>query len=130
MKYYTENPNIRCINIVNCCYMKLTSLKYVLETMKNFQTINRSFCSSSLTNSFPLSKFCKNAGYSLSYNSREVACHAIEMYTEKLKSDRHWELKVHAFRAALEKVIVKSWPHRAHSQMSNMKYQQGLEFLE
>lgn len=88
------------------------------------------FCSSFLTNSFPISKFCKNAGYSLSYNSREVACHAIEMYMEKLKSDKHLELKVHAFRAALEKVIMKSWPQHTHSQLSNMKYRQGLEFLE
>lgn len=109
--------------------MKLTSLKYT-KSRKKIQNTKKSLCSSSLTNSFPLSTFCKNARYNLSYNSREVACHATEMYMKKLKSDRQRELKVHAFRAALEKVIVKSWPQLAHSQLSNTKYQEGLEFLE
>lgn len=66
----------------------------------------------------------------LSYNCREVACHAIEMYIERLKLGQQWELKIHAYRAAIEKLIVGTWPHLRHSHLTNIKYTEDLTFAQ
>ncbi|XP_040151853.1 protein RRNAD1 isoform X2 [Anopheles arabiensis] len=63
----------RFIKLVCCCYMKLS-------------------CESSISNGepkeygFPLSDFCRRTNLTLSYEAREMACHAIEQYRERLSA--------------------------------------------
>lgn len=81
-------------------------------------------------NGFPLSKFCVRNNYELSYHSREIACHAIENYIEKLLKGEQWRLKIHTYRAVLEKIIVNNFPNHHHCALSNVKYTEGLTFTE
>ncbi|XP_040151852.1 protein RRNAD1 isoform X1 [Anopheles arabiensis] len=91
----------RFIKLVCCCYMKLS-------------------CESSISNGepkeygFPLSDFCRRTNLTLSYEAREMACHAIEQYRERLSGDYH-ELKIHAYRAAIESIIVRLRPDLKHA---------------
>lgn len=77
---------------------------------------------------FPLSDFCKHNNYALSYQAKEMACHAIESYTEKLLQGECWRLKIHAYRALLEKIIVSIRPDLQHSAVTSVKYSQDLTF--
>uniref|UniRef100_A0A182WIP3 Methyltranfer_dom domain-containing protein n=1 Tax=Anopheles minimus TaxID=112268 RepID=A0A182WIP3_9DIPT len=86
----------RFVKLVCCCYMKLSSP-------------NTTFNDAANDYGFPLSDFCRTAKLGLSYEAREIACHAIEQYRDKLKSGYH-ELKVHAYRAAIENIIVRMRP--------------------
>lgn len=54
----------------------------------------------------------------------------MEMYIDKLKYGQHTELKIHAYRAALEKIIITDWPELRHSHLSNIKYREDLKFEE
>ncbi|KAJ3639357.1 hypothetical protein Zmor_002719 [Zophobas morio] len=109
LKLYNECDKVQFINIVGCCYMKLT-------------TLPESNCG------FPLSKFCKTNKYDLSYHSREIACHAIENYIDKLRKNECWRLKIHTYRAALEKIITKKCPDYHHCALNNVKYTEDLTF--
>lgn len=79
---------------------------------------------------YPLSNFCKVNNYNLPYNAREIACHAIETYIERLNVGHHWELKIHAYRACIEKLIVAKWPNMNHFPLCNVKYTENLQFFE
>ncbi|XP_021695875.1 protein RRNAD1-like [Aedes aegypti] len=103
MKLFLSCPEAKFIKLVCCCYMKLSTVK---DKCSNF--------------GFPTSAFCKQSGLHLSYEAREIACHAIEQYCNKLGSD-YEELKVHAFRAAAEKIIVKFHPQLKHSGLRSTK---------
>ncbi|XP_019537357.3 methyltransferase-like protein 25B [Aedes albopictus] len=114
MKLFLSCPEAKFIKLVCCCYMKLTTAK---DKCSNY--------------GFPLSAFCKQRELHLSYEAREIACHAIEQYYSKLGSD-YQELKVHAFRAAVEKIIVQLYPHLKHSgvrstKVTNLSFQQYCE---
>uniref|UniRef100_A0A182XZ70 Methyltranfer_dom domain-containing protein n=1 Tax=Anopheles stephensi TaxID=30069 RepID=A0A182XZ70_ANOST len=101
LRLFLACPECRFVKLVCCCYMKLS-------------------CDNSTPNAaaneygFPLSEFCRTSKLSLSYEAREIACHAIEQYRDKLKSD-YGELKVHAYRAAIESIIVRLRPDLKHS---------------
>lgn len=110
LRLYKECDNIRFINIVGCCYMKLTTNKY------------------SSYSGFPMSDLFKNLNVNFSYNSREIACHAIENYIEKLKQGQSWKLKIHAYRAAIEKIIINNRPDLKHMPLANIKYTEDLSF--
>ncbi|XP_062549539.1 methyltransferase-like protein 25B [Armigeres subalbatus] len=103
MKLFLSCPEARFIKLVCCCYMKLSTAK---DKCTNY--------------GFPMSTFSKQLGLGLSYEAREIACHAIEQYNRKLGGD-YGELKVHAFRAAVEKIIVKLYPHLKHSGLRSTK---------
>lgn len=78
---------------------------------------------------YPLSNFCKAERFDFDYSVLELACHAIESYAKRLKSDEdHKALKIHAYRAELEKHILKEMPHMRHSQLSNVKYNKDMDF--
>ncbi|KAL3289940.1 hypothetical protein HHI36_023323 [Cryptolaemus montrouzieri] len=109
LRLFNEISNIKYINIVGCCYMKLST--------------NR--C---LNVGFPLSKFCKNNNYQLCYNSREIACHAIENYIMKLNEGEYWKLKIHAYRATIEKILIEMDSQYKHIPLANVKYSIDLDF--
>ncbi|XP_065093077.1 methyltransferase-like protein 25B [Ochlerotatus camptorhynchus] len=103
MKLFLSCPEARFIKLVCCCYMKLTTDE---DMTSNY--------------GFPVSAFSKQLGLYLSYEAREIACHAVEQYHSKLESD-YQELKVHAFRAAVEKIIVNLRPDWKHSGLRSTK---------
>lgn len=109
LRLYSESSEAQFINIVSCCYMKLS-----LDPTTH--------CG------FPLSAFCKQTDFQLDYLSCETACHAIENYVEKIKITGCQHLKIHSFRAALECLLAKN--NLRHSAVGNVKYESGLSFRE
>ncbi|GAB0090253.1 protein RRNAD1 [Sergentomyia squamirostris] len=112
LELFRNCPEVKFIAVVGCCYMKLTERGY------------------------PLSKHVKNQRCDkskrifLSYEAREVACHAAEMYQERLSQGLFDDLKIHAYRSALEKIIVKLSPQLKHSGLRSVKYRDCSSFPE
>ncbi|XP_056401112.1 methyltransferase-like protein 25B, partial [Hyla sarda] len=103
LRHFARCPNIIGITSVACCYMKLTTC----EVPQPPGVLAPSHCSDSLLQQYgyPVSSWVSGLpGHKLSYKSREVACHAIEDYIERLKGESDI-LRVHCYRAALETVI-------------------------
>lgn len=74
---------------VGCCYMKMEEL-------------------------YPMSHFLKSQEwFELSYTARELSCHAIEMYSERLGEDKA-KLKIHCYRAVLEHLLMAKDPNLRH----------------
>lgn len=110
MNFYLHCPEAKFLNLVGCCYMKLTcSLQKDPITFRGY----------------PLSKYLsqRTSGDSsqLSYEAREIACHAIEQYEQRLRADNFEYLRVHSYRAAFEKIICRRWPHLRHSGLRSIK---------
>jgi len=84
----------------------------------------------------------------MSYQAREVACHAIEKFIEKLQTggimfykcawsckDEYFlgdsaSLKVHCFRAILESLIERHQPNMRHTPMKSVRIDTDMTFLE
>jgi len=82
IKMFTQDTDAVMLNSVGCCYMKIHE-------------------------HFPMSCFTKEqAWHQLSYTSNELACHALEMYTDRLRREQEDKLKVHCYRALLEKLLI------------------------
>ena len=67
--------------------------------------------------------------HELSYVAREMSCHAIESYASRLKEGAD-NLKVHCYRAVLEKLIMEKDPNLAHSGLRSVKNTDLLAFSE
>ncbi|XP_012059464.1 PREDICTED: protein RRNAD1-like [Atta cephalotes] len=113
LRLYTSQCETRFICIVGCCYMKLT--------LKN---------PADVSNGYPLSKYLSSftKHKKLSYTALEVACHAIESYCDKLKTGNYEDLIVHAYRAALETILVKQNSQLRHTQVRNVKVTKPISF--
>lgn len=113
LKIFYESSEAAFINLVGCCYMKLT-------------TKSNDF------NGYPLSNYLKQLQKTkdihLTYESREIACHAIEMYIQKLRNDNYDDLKIHSYRAAIETIIVKYHPQLKRTGLRSVKHKDGLSF--
>ncbi|GIY83866.1 protein RRNAD1 [Caerostris darwini] len=95
---------------IGCCYMKL-------ETNIDGE-------------GYPLSNFIKSLAYhSLSYEAKEMACHALEMYVQRLH-DKVSHLKIHCYRATLEKCIVHHYPTLKHLGLRGVKHAELIPFHE
>lgn len=57
----------------------------------------------------------------LSFEAREIACHAIEVYAKRLAEMNYDYLRIHSFRAAIERIICKYWPNQKHSGLRSIK---------
>lgn len=75
-----------------------------------------------------MSEYCKQRNFELCYNSKEIACHAIENYIERLIEGEYWKLKIHAYRATIEKILAEIEPEFKHIPLANVKYAQDLDF--
>lgn len=110
INFFLRCPEAKFVNLVGCCYMKLT-------------------CSSQrdpyVSVGYPLSSYLMHriqiSNY-LSYESREIACHAIEQYEMRLRADDFEYLRVHSYRAAIEKIICEHWPQWRHSGLRSIKH--------
>lgn len=113
LKNFLKYSDIRFINIVGCCYMKLT-----LNSKDNLL-------------GYPLSFHVQNNKTSkLSYEMLEMACHANEKYSKKLMDNDYHQLKIHSFRAALEKIIVKYRKDLKHSGLKSVQHNDNMTFNE
>ncbi|XP_066983035.1 methyltransferase-like protein 25B [Macrobrachium rosenbergii] len=113
LRIFANSPACHGVVSVGCCYMKLT----VNDTGISYP-------------GYPMSKFVQSLkGNHLSYEAREVACHAIEMYSERLHLGAD-NLKVHCYRAALEDIIVKHWPEHRHAGLRSVNHAHKMEFAE
>lgn len=76
LKHFVIDPKVRFVCMVGCCFMKLTCDKE--------------------DNGYPMSDYVKGLGRvnRLSYYSREIACHAIETYNDRLLKGKYEDLKV------------------------------------
>lgn len=73
---------------------------------------------------YPLSAYLRDESSfetHLSYETREIACHAIEKYAKKLSSGNYDSLRVHSYRAAIEKIICGNWPLLKHAGLRSIK---------
>ncbi|KAJ8678870.1 hypothetical protein QAD02_014657 [Eretmocerus hayati] len=113
LKMYASEDDVRFICTVGCCYMKLT--------LRDSDEIR-----------FPMSDFlgAKRNYPALSYAALEVACHAVEKHCEKLKSKDFGDLKVHAYRAVLEYLLIEKNPSLRHAQLKNTKIGENTTFEE
>lgn len=71
---------------------------------------------------YPLSEYLQMKRSCLTFEAREIACHANEVYAKRLFEKNYQNLQVHSYRAAIEKIICKYWPERKHSGLRNIKH--------
>ncbi|CAB3375267.1 Hypothetical predicted protein [Cloeon dipterum] len=112
MRLLVNCPNAVFINVVGCCYMKLTEE------------------SSGYIQGYPMSCFVTGEinTKNLSYEAREVSCHALEMYCDRLKKGCVDDLKIHCYRSTLECILIRHWPHLKHSGLKSIKHTQDMSF--
>jgi len=111
--FFCQCDRVRVLAFVGCCHMKLTS-------------------------GFPMSDYVRGCcdltekTASLGYLSRELSCHAIETYVSRLIDSTEAEkLKVHCYRALLEKLIANSSrPDLRHSALQRVARSYQLTFQE
>lgn len=120
MKMFLACKQAKFLNFVGCCYMKLST---------------EGSLSQCAPIGYPLSWFLhsqKNSAIDaqLSYASREIACHAIEIYSQRLLAGDYENLKIHSFRAATERILIKYWPKLRHCGLRNVKHTKGMTFEE
>ncbi|XP_055916823.1 methyltransferase-like protein 25B [Eupeodes corollae] len=111
IQMFLKCKQAKFLNFVGCCYMKLST-----GLIPN--------------PGYPLSDFLRNKTNisRLTYESREIACHAAEVYCDRLRSELYEDLKVHSFRATIEKIFAKYWPELKHTGLRSVKHAKGMSF--
>ncbi|KAL0850815.1 hypothetical protein ABMA28_006738 [Loxostege sticticalis] len=104
LKHFINFMKAKFICLVGCCFMKLTA------------------------DGYPMSQYVKGLDSDLSYFSREISCHAIEVYCDRLKKGDYEDLKIHAYRAALERILVEIDPKLKHAPVRSIKHSNNLTF--
>ncbi|XP_044129665.1 protein RRNAD1 [Bufo gargarizans] len=128
LRHFASCPNVVGITSVACCYMKLTTCEVpqppgVVAPSHRSDSHLRQY-------GYPVSSWVSGLhGHKLSYKSREVACHAIEDYIERLKGESDI-LRVHCYRAALETVIRGIDPNMKRIGVQTIKNAHKLPFRE
>lgn len=105
--FFLQSSEAKFLNLVGCCYFKITTLDVAHK-------------------GYPLSSYLSTANLSpkwqhLSFEAREIACHAIEVYAKRLSDKNYDYLRVHSFRAAIETIICKYWPDKKRSGLKSIK---------
>ncbi|XP_052750162.1 methyltransferase-like protein 25B isoform X2 [Galleria mellonella] len=108
LKHFVNSSRVKFICVVGCCYMKLTC-----------DCIDRGY---------PMSRYLTGLDSGLSYASREIACHAIEVYCDRLRKGNYEDLKIHAYRAALERILVEHDPKLRHAPVRSIKHFNTMTF--
>ncbi|XP_037826330.1 protein RRNAD1-like, partial [Lucilia sericata] len=121
MRMFLQCKQAKFLNFVGCCYQKLTTIEG-RAGMK--QKPPQQFYG------YPLSEYLKAStnDVRLSYEAREISCHAMELYNERLSLKDYDYLKVHSFRAAAERIIVKHYPCLKHSGLKSVKHTPDMKF--
>ncbi|XP_026283839.1 methyltransferase-like protein 25B [Frankliniella occidentalis] len=112
LRLFTSLNEAKFICIASCCYMKLSLTSCPVQ-------------------GYPLSSFLQmlpNDLTNLTYEALELSCHALESYCQRLQSQEYKFLKIHSFRAALEKLIVKHYPTMKHCGLRSVKHFDQMDF--
>ncbi|KAH8365221.1 hypothetical protein KR084_006267 [Drosophila pseudotakahashii] len=114
MRMFLGCPQARFLNFVGCCYQKMTTQ----ATHPKEQV-----------HGYPLSEFLRDKPEcQLSYEAREISCHAMEVYQDRLRAGDYEHLKIHSLRAAAERIIVQQFPGLRHCALRNVKHSPGMTF--
>jgi len=106
VKMFTLDADAVMLNSVGCCYMKIQE-------------------------HFPMSGFVKDQGWhKLTYTSNELACHALEMYIDRLRNEEEGKLKVHCYRAMLEKLLLDRDEKFRHTILKTVARAHELSFAD
>nr|XP_023955648.1 protein RRNAD1 isoform X2 [Chrysemys picta bellii] len=126
LRHFTRCPHVVAMTSVACCYMKLT-------TQEEPTPPGLAAPSPPSTDwpkyGYPLSAWVSGLpGHALSYKAREVACHAVEDYVLRLRSESP-VLRTHCYRATLETLIRAADPvkRRLGVQTVNKAHQLAFE---
>ncbi|XP_042203507.1 protein RRNAD1-like [Homarus americanus] len=113
LRIFTNMSTCQAVVSVACCYMKLNTARDEREYP-----------------GYPMSDFVYSLpGFVLTYEAREVACHAIEMYVNRLRLGVD-NLKVHCYRASLEEIIIRHWPSHHHAGLRSVNHAHKMEFSQ
>lgn len=104
--FFLRSTEAKFLNLVGCCYFKMT--------------VPRSI--NTILYGYPSSEYLRRKKSCLTFEARKIACHAIEVYAKRLFDKNYQNLKVHSYRAAIEKIICKYWPERKHLGLKNIKH--------
>ena len=80
LRMFAESKEIVGVVCVGCCYMKLTTGPAPGSTRRGVETRE-------MLQGYPMSRFMRGCGHSLSYEARELACHSIASYVERFKGE-------------------------------------------
>uniref|UniRef100_L7LYT7 Putative rrna adenine n-6-methyltransferase n=1 Tax=Rhipicephalus pulchellus TaxID=72859 RepID=L7LYT7_RHIPC len=116
IQLFADSPAARGLVSVGCCYMKLNEGRCEGMERKMAYPMSSHVCA--------LGKVA-----ALSYQAREVACHAFEVYTRKLKESPS-SLKIHCYRALLERLIVDRYEDQRHCGLGSVKHAANLTFSQ
>ncbi|XP_046810720.1 methyltransferase-like protein 25B [Lucilia cuprina] len=123
MRMFLQCQQAKFLNFVGCCYQKLTTIagRAGMKSKPPQQFYG-----------YPLSEYLKSStnDVRLSYEAREISCHAMELYNERLSLKDYDYLKVHSFRAAAERIIVKHYPYLKHSGLKSVKHTPDMKFKD
>ncbi|XP_037082018.1 protein RRNAD1-like [Pollicipes pollicipes] len=115
LRQFVRSPHCGAVVSVGCCYMKLST-------------------ATDAWHGYPLSEHVAAVAaaqrYAMSYEAREVACHAIEEYASRLRGGGEQHLKIHAYRAALERALVAWDPALKHAGLRGVTRGHTLPFEE
>lgn len=118
INFFLENDEPKFLNLVGCCYFKITTAATAVADGCDANE-------NAIRVGYPLSDYLlKNINTKwqhLSFEAREIACHAIEVYANRLTQNNYDNLRVHSYRATIEKIICKYWPERKHSGLRSIK---------
>ncbi|KAH8397313.1 hypothetical protein KR215_012295 [Drosophila sulfurigaster] len=118
MRLFLNCEQAKFLNFVGCCYQKMSTR----QTQPQME-LHGYPLSSQLRRQLHCQDDCQ-----LSYEAREIACHAIEVYYDRLTADQYEYLKIHSLRAAAERIIVQHFPDQRHSALRNVKHSPGMSF--
>ncbi|XP_043662179.1 protein RRNAD1 isoform X2 [Drosophila teissieri] len=114
MRMFVACPQAKFLNFVGCCYQKMTT-----QATHPREPVH----------GYPLSRVLKDkSGCQLSYEAREISCHAMEVYHDRLLIGDYQHLRIHSLRAAAERIIVHQFPELRHCALRNVKYSPGMTF--
>ena len=106
LRMFTQDPASVMINSLGCCYMKIQ-------------------------HHFPMSQHVSShTWHDLTYTSTELACHAVEVYTDKLRSGEEEKLRVHSNRAVLETLLRQRSDQWSHTILKTVARSHLLSFSE
>ncbi|KAE8588319.1 hypothetical protein XENTR_v10022462 [Xenopus tropicalis] len=129
LRHFARCPSVVGITSVACCYMKL-STREMPEPPGVLSSSHPAQATQPLEYGYPLSSWvARLPGHKLSYKAREVACHAIEDYMERLRGESAI-LRTHCYRAVLETVIRSIDPNMKRPGVQTIKKAHELPFRE
>lgn len=121
LNFFLTNDEPKFLNLVGCCYFKITTSASTNGCEANVNGNAVRINSIGYPLSDYLLKSIDTKWHRLSFEAREIACHAIEVYAQRLSQSNYDNLRVHSYRAAIEKIICKHWPERKHSGLRSIK---------